>query len=201
MRKFKKLSRGGIIGLMRFSVLRAFLTALTAVCAVVSAQDSDGPRYTPGGSLLLPADYREWVFLSSGLGMTYGPLVTASSPEHPSFDNVFVNRAAYQAFLKSGRWPEKTMFVLEVRSSQSKGSINNGGHFQADVVGIEAEVKDGGKWTFFGFDRGGSEAKAFPRTERCYTCHARNGAVDNTFVQFYPTLLPVAKEKGTFAAR
>jgi Cu/Ag efflux protein CusF len=29
-------------------------------------------------------------------------------------------------------------------------------------------------------------------------CHGKNGAVDNTFVQFYPTLIPVALEKGTF---
>jgi len=28
--------------------------------------------------------------------------------------------------------------------------------------------------------------------------HAKNGAVDETFVQFYPTLIPVAKAKGTF---
>ena len=31
----------------------------------------------------------------------------------------------------------------------------------------------------------------------CYSCHPANGAVDNTFVQFYPTLLAIAKEKGT----
>ncbi|MES1261005.1 MAG: cytochrome P460 family protein [Acidobacteriota bacterium] len=173
----------------------------TTVCPAVSAQAADSPRYTSAGSLLFPANYREWVFLSSGLGMTYGPLASASSAEHPSFDNVFVHRAAYQAFLKTGAWPEKTMFVLEVRSSQSKGSINQGGHFQSDIAGIEVEVKDGGKWTFFGFGQGVAEAKPFARTESCYACHAQNGAVDNTFVQFYPTLLPVAKEKKTFIAR
>ena len=31
------------------------------------------PRYTADGQLILPSDYREWVFLSSGLGMTYNP--------------------------------------------------------------------------------------------------------------------------------
>ena len=31
----------------------------------------------------------------------------------------------------------------------------------------------------------------------CYSCHAEHGAVDTTFVQFYPTLLPVASAKGT----
>jgi len=39
--------------------------------------------------------------------------------------------------------------------------------------------------------------QALPPTERCYACHAENAAVDNTFVQFYPTLFEVAKKAGT----
>ena len=181
---------------MRFA---AVLLTLVFSAAAFSAEDTDGPRYTASGSLMMPANYREWIFLSSGLGMTYGP--NAPAPDAPQrFDNVFVNRTAYQSFQKTGIWPDKTVFVLEIRASQSKGSINQAGHFQTGVAAIEAEVKDGGKWTFFGFGAGDSakEAKPFPRTERCYTCHAQTGAVDNTFGQFYPTLLPVAKAKGTF---
>ncbi|HYU45886.1 MAG TPA: cytochrome P460, partial [Terriglobales bacterium] len=30
-------------------------------------------------------------------------------------------------------------------------------------------------------------------------CHEQHGAVDTTFVQFYPTLLEIAKKKGTLA--
>ena len=143
-----------------------------------------------------PADYREWVFLSSGLGMTYGPLATP--PSDPAFDNVFVKPAAYKAFVQSGKWPDGTMFVLEVRGSTSQGSINKGGHFQTEaVVGVEAEIKSAGKWTFYGFGTEQKPGKVFPATASCYACHATNGAVDNTFVQFYPTLLPIAKAKGT----
>jgi hypothetical protein len=39
-----------------------------------------------------------------------------------------------------------------------------------------------------------------PTTADCYSCHAAHGAVDTTFVQFYPTLLPIAKSKGTLSA-
>ncbi len=162
-----------------------------------AAEEPADPRYTPSGGLILPADYREWIFLSSGLGMVYGPLAEAAPAADPGFDNVFVAPAAYQAFRKTGVWPERTVLVLEVRRSQSEGSINRGGHFQAAVRGIEAEVKDHGQWTFFSFGSGNTEGKPFARTASCYTCHAQNGAVDNTFVQFYPTLLPVAREKGT----
>ena len=34
----------------------------------------------------------------------------------------------------------------------------------------------------------------------CYSCHTEHGAVDTTFVQFYPTLLPIAEHKGTLSA-
>jgi Cytochrome P460 len=178
--------------------LTIYLVLLITVYLMHALGEGAGdPRYTASGSLILPLDYREWIFLSSGLGMVYGPATEQTHTENPNFDNVFVSRPAYHAFLKTGHWPDKTMFILEVRSSQSKGSINNGGHFQTGVAAIEGEVKAGGEWTFFAFGRNGTEGKALARTASCYSCHSQNGAVDNTFVQFYPTLLPVATEKGT----
>ena len=164
--------------------------------AVAEDRAAPAPRLTDDGRLVKPADYREWVWLSSGLGMTYGPAAPAPG-QNPSFDNVFVNPHSYRAFIESGRWPEGTIFVLEIRSSVSKGSINRDGHYQAGLRAIEAEVKKDGKWTFYGFEGENESAKAIPRTASCYGCHATNGAVDNTFVQFYPTLLEVARAKGT----
>ncbi len=167
-----------------------------ATVAVMLAQQSSE-------EIPIPTDYREWIFLSSGLGMTYGPIADSNGSRAPMFDNVFVAPAAYRAFVATGKWPEKTMFVLEARSSISKGSINNGGHYQSDRMAFEIEVKDtarfpGNGWAFFSTE--GKTAKMFPRSASCYTCHASNGAVDNTFVQFYPTLLPIAKAKGTLTA-
>jgi hypothetical protein len=159
----------------------------------------DTPRFTADGKLTFPQDYREWIFLSAGLGMTYGPAAEGQD-EHPSFDNVFVNRPAYNSFLQSGQWPDRTIFVLEVRSSRQKGSINNGGHFQGDLAAVESEVKDQGKWKFFGFETSQAPVAAIPASASCYSCHAQHGAVDNTFVQFYPTLFKIAKQKGTLKA-
>jgi len=95
-----------------------------------------------------------------------------------------------------------TVFILEIRASASEGSINKAGHFQSDVTGIEVEVKDTArfpnKWAFFGFGTNAQTARPTPDNAGCQACHSQNGAVDNTFVQFYPTLIPVAKAKGTF---
>jgi len=94
------------------------------------------------------------------------------------------------------------MFVLELRGSATEGSINRGGRFQQQLMGIEVEVKDStrfpGKWGFYEFGRSAASAKPLDASASCYSCHAQNGAVDNTFVQFYPTLADIARQKGTF---
>jgi Cytochrome P460 len=164
--------------------------------------------YAADGQVRFPTDYRQWVFLSSGVGMTYGPIGAANRTGPPMFDNVFVNPKSYREFLKTGHWPDKTMFVLEVRTSESHASINKDGHFQTDIMGIETEVKDRsaktGEWTFYGFgdvkNAATAVAKPIGREASCYTCHGKNTAVENTFVQFYPVLYDVAQKKGTLNA-
>ena len=170
---------------------------MACAACLPAAAPTDGPAYTPAGDLKLPSDYREWNFVSAGLGMSYGPSGATDANHNPRFTNVFVNRTAYRSFLDSGAWPDKTMFLLDIRSSAGNGSINKGGNYQTDLVAIEAEVKENGQWKFYDFGPKNTTAKALPQSERCYECHSKNGAVDNTFVQFYPILLKVAKEKGT----
>jgi hypothetical protein len=186
------------------------LIVLSVLClssqAAAQRAQPDEPRFTSDGQLMRPDNYREWIYLSSGLGMTYSPTgnaANATNAPHERFDNVFVTPQAYKAFLETGTWPDKTMFVLEVRSSASNGSINKGGHYQEGIVGMEVHLKDVGrfpatKWAFFGFGTSAQSVKALPADSNCQTCHSMNGAVDQTFVQFYPTLIPVAKAKGTF---
>ena len=165
-------------------------------------QGTDQPRFSGDNELARPENYREWIYLSSGIGMSYSATANAGGNPNPPFDNVFVTPSAYRSFLQTGTWPEKTMFVLELRGSASEGSINRGGRFQQQLLGIEVEVKDSsrfpGKWAFYEFGRSAASAKPLPTTAGCYSCHAQNGAVDNTFVQFYPTLADIARQKGTF---
>lgn len=163
---------------------------------------TDAPAYTKDGQLIFPAKYREWIYLTSGIDMSYS--VKAGAAAHSMFDNVFVNPAAYRSFLQTGTWPDKTVLVLEVRGAESKGSINQRGHYQGtDRMGMEVHVRDAarfpGKWAFFDFENTVS-GKLIARPATCYTCHEQHGTVDTTFVQFYPTLLEIAKKKGTYRA-
>jgi hypothetical protein len=177
------------------------LLATLLVPLAVPVQEKADPQYTSDGQLQLPEHYREWVYLTSGFDMSYA--ASMDMADHHMFDNVFVNPASYQSFQKTGTWPDKTELVLEVRKAQGKGSINQKGNYQASLMAIEVHVKDEkrfpGKWAFFGFGDG-KTAKMIPTTTDCYSCHADHAAVDTTFVQFYPTLLPIAASKGTFSA-
>jgi hypothetical protein len=165
-----------------------------------SAAAVEAPAYAPNGDMLPPTNYREWIYLSSGIDMSYFP----KPADMPTFDNVFVNPAAYRSFVATGTWPDKTVMVLESRGAESKGSINQSGHYQGtDLMGVEVHVKDvarfPGGWAFFDFSSPTSNGKIFPPTAACYSCHQQHAAVDTTFVQFYPTLLPVARDKKTLS--
>ncbi len=164
--------------------------------------DGAGPEFNGAGELLRPSDYREWIYLTSGLGMTYGS-PEAAAKNSPSFDNVFVNPASYKAFMQTGKWPDKTMFILEIRSAETEVSINRAGRTQGAIIAVEAAVKDEArypeKWAYFGFGDKAS-AKPFPKTASCFSCHTKNGGVENTFTQFYPTAMQVARAKGTVNA-
>src|SRR5438270_6058498 len=160
----------------------------------VSAATPNQPVYTADGKLMLPTNYREWVFLTSGLGMNYS--TGTGGPQ--LFTNVYVTTEAYREFKNSGKWPDKSMYVVEIYSPATHGSINKGGHYQNSYMGLDIEVKDSSRpqeWGYYNFNPGENTAAAFPASNNCLKCHSDNGAVDHTFVQFYPTLLDFAVEK------
>src|SRR5262245_59191836 len=113
------------------------------------APSPNAPRYTADKKLLRPTNYREWIYLSSGLGMNYGP--TAGMQV---FTNVFVPPEAYREFMATGKWPDKTIFALEIFSPATHGSINKSGHYQDTLMSLEAEVKDSTTpevWRYYNF--------------------------------------------------
>jgi hypothetical protein len=171
----------GLLGFLLFTPILA-----------VQAQDS---------TMAVPGNYREWVFLTSSLDLNY---TTAAAPSHHMLDNVFVNPEAFKVFLQTGTWPDKTVLIKENRMAESAGTLSKAGQFQADVMNLEIHIKDEarfpGKWAFFVSSDGKADGKLMPQSANCYSCHQEHGASDTTFVQFYPTLLGIAKDKGTLSA-
>ena len=187
-------------GLMSMAGTVFFFVALLFRSVIPPPQPAPAnvPAYDADGKLIAPRNYREWIFLSSGLDMSYS--MREKAPDHSMFDNVFVNPEAYKVFQETGKWPDKTIFLLEVRGAESAGSINKAGHFQGtNIMGAEVHLKDQsrGGWAFYDLD--GGRGTLIPKTADCYSCHEQHGAVDTTFVQFYPTLIGIAKAKGTLS--
>jgi hypothetical protein len=165
--------------------------ALLLASSSIAAQELD-----------FPTGYREWIHLTTGMDMSYNP--TLMSMGHHMFDNVYVEPSAYHAFLETGTWPDKTRLVLEGREGRTEGSINKAGMYQSGKpMAVEVHMKDAklpGGWGFFAYGGDTDPAPLLPQDTECYACHRKDAAVDTTFVQFYPTLLPIAKSKGTLSA-
>lgn len=189
---------------MRKALLLLSLAVLIAALVLISkrnvvrAATPSVPQFTSDGKLVRPVDFRRWVFLSSGFGMSY-----SQQPDGmQAFTNVFVNPASYDYYQANGKWPDKTIFVLEEYGSTSHGSINKHGSYQTELMGLDVEVKDEArfpdKWAYFNFQ---GEAKAVgaiaPAKNDCWKCHDQNAAVEHSFVQFYPELLKIARTKNT----
>ncbi len=198
------LAAAAAIAVLSMSGLRAAAPDTSAPPPVAAPADApSAPLVYDGDKLRAPPDYREWIYATTGLDMSYSRI---NLPGHHMFDNVFVNPAAWQAFKRTGTWPDRTVMVLESRGANTKGSINKRGYFQdADLMGVEVHVKDiarfgGDGWAFFTFEDTDKPAAMLPRDNDCYSCHKAHGAVDSTFVQFYPTMLSHAKARGTLSA-
>jgi hypothetical protein len=170
---------------------KGLLALLVLAAGAALAQETE--------KMAVPADYGQWVFLTASMDLNY---TTAAAPGHHMLDNVFVNPEAYAAFVKTGAWPNKTILIKENRMAQSAGTLSKAGYFQADVMNLEIHIKDEarpGKWAFFVSSDGKAAGALMPQSANCYSCHQDHAAVDTTFVQFYPTLMPIAKAKGVLS--
>ena len=184
-------------------IATATLALITALVLAAQQPDTaeapslDGmtvPTYTADGDLILPEDYRTWIFVGASLGLSYSE--GAAEREGPgAFTNVYIQPEAYRYFMETGEFPEGTMLPMDIYRPGSRESINQAGYFEKDFLGMEVAVKDSKRyeegWAYLSFrDRSGGlreSASAFPK-DRCYDCHAEHAATDNVFTQFYPVL-------------
>ncbi len=194
------LAVGAAVLLTSQASVKAIVGATTIGRAGMVPEHDAKPRYTDTGELILPADYRDWIFLTSGVNMNYSDAPLNMGPK--MVDNVFVAPASWKMFKATGRWPDGTIFVKEGRVGSSKGSINKSGIFQTERrFDLEIHVRDSkrfkGGWGFF-VNVADQPARVLPASASCYACHEKNGALDTTFTQFYPTAKPIAEKAGTF---
>lgn len=158
--------------------------------ATAPAGAASAPAYDASGALLRPKGYRRWVFVGASLGLSYSEGGHEDGPG--DFHHVYLRPESYEAFRRTGRFPDQTVLVLELHRAAQKVSPSRHGLFEGQRIALEAAVKDAGRfpegWAYFSFgDGSAAAAKPFPRGD-CFDCHRRHAASDNVFVQFYPVL-------------
>ncbi len=186
---------------MRSFVARIATVLLALVMGPVSASDNPVAVFAEKDSLLRPEGYREWIFIGSSLGLRYDENDEKQRPEELEYKNIYINPVAYREYVKTGRFPQGTMLVLEIATAETKKEPGLRGSYQKEFVGLLAAVKDRERfkeeWAYFRFtDKDGKlldKARPFPKAT-CYDCHRQKAAVDNVFTQFYPVLRATNKK-------
>lgn len=190
------------------------LLALTGFGWMASAISDDAPKesphkpqYSSDGELLVPKDYRSWIYVGTNLSTVYkkdlpGGAVSREIEETQpgSFHQIYINPEAYRTYLETQKFPESTMLIMEVYSAGTKDpkGFLSAGKFEEKRVGFEMAVKDsrrpggGVPWAYYDFKldaklRPSGTAKAKP-DGKCYDCHLKHAGDDNVWVQFYPVL-------------
>src|SRR5262249_42694489 len=89
-------------------------TAALAVGGVIDGKDETAalksmvrPKYTPDNLLVLPDDYRNWIFIGASIGLSYSEETKGDGPG--LFHHTYTQPEAYQHYRRTGKFPEKTM--------------------------------------------------------------------------------------------
>ena len=159
------------------------------------------PEYLPDGSLVLPKNWRSWVFVGAPLTPNALNNGMASFPE---FHNVYIEPGSYAIYKKTGVFPEGTILFKELQltlppfefpdgsRTEPSGRGYFGGKFNGADVGVKDTKRyaDTGGWGYYNFNHHepkAASAKLRPK-EECASCHMANAKKDDVWTQFYPLL-------------
>ena len=76
------------------------------------ARERQLPQYTASGDLMLPKNWREWVFVGDPLTPN---ALNSGKANFPEFHNVYIEPGSYAIYKKTGVFPEGTMFFKELQ--------------------------------------------------------------------------------------
>ena len=201
-----------------FLALTASIAAGVIVTAVFAQSQSNQtrprylPEYTASGELILPKNWREWVFVGSPLtpialngGKACPEGTTSSEPctGFPEYHNVYIEPGSYEIYKQTNEFPQGTIIFKELQLTLpgenpdgSRTEPSGRGYFPGPFNGADVTVKDSTRfaatngWGYFNFyhhEPKAASAKAAPR-EECAYCHIASAKKDDVWTQFYPLL-------------
>ena len=195
---------------VRFPVLTASVVGALMVTAVLTQWLSNSsaqttrrqlPEYTADGDLVLPKNWREWVYVGSPLTPN---ALNGGMAGFPEYHNVYIEPGSYEIYKRTNEFPEGTIFFKELQLTLPKQNDDGSrvepsgrGFFPGPFNGADVTVKDTkryadtGGWGYYNFNHHEPKAptaKVRSRAE-CAFCHIELGAKkDEVWTQFYPLL-------------
>jgi hypothetical protein len=197
------MDRSAKLFLWLLLLLVALLTA-GSPASVARIAPVDEPRYDEKGQLKRPEKHETWVFVGASIGLRYRP-AGKDAPGNEGrrkearpaeFHNVYIRPESYAEYVKTGKFPDRTVLVMDVYEAKEKDEkgVVSGGLFPGKQLRIEVAVKDSKRpdgsrtpWAYYAFPPKKESARAFADRD-CYDCHRKHADRDNVWVQFYPVL-------------
>jgi hypothetical protein len=158
------------------------------------------PEYDAKGDLLLPKNWRHWVFV--GAPLTPNAL-NGGKANFPELHNVYIEPGAHAIYKKTGKFPEGTIFFKELQLLQkaefpdgSSTAPSGRGYFGGAYNGADVTVKDSKRyketagWGYYNFHHYEPKAKTAsvrPRSQ-CSYCHEASAKKDSVWTQYYRDL-------------
>ena len=160
------------------------------------------PEYTKEGDLILPKNWRSWVYVGSPLTPDG---LNDSKEDFPEYHNVYIEPGSYEIYKKTGEFPDGTILFKELQRVLGPKEFPDGsltqpsgrGYFPGAFNGADVTVKDskryaqtGSTWGYYNFNHHEPKAptaKLRPKNE-CSFCHQASAKKDEVWTQFYRLL-------------
>lgn len=198
---------------MRVKIILALTASMTSVViattVLAQSQSNSGapsqarqlPEYTLSGELVLPKNWREWVYVGSPLTPN---ALNNGHAGFPEYHNVYIEPGSYEIFKRTNAFPEGTILFKELQltlppaenADGSRTEPSGRGYFPGAFNGADVTVKDTKRfaetdgWGYFNFNHHEPKAptaKARPKDE-CAYCHIASAKKDDVWTQFYRLL-------------
>jgi hypothetical protein len=169
------------------------------------------PEYTASGDLILPKNWREWVFVGdpftpiafNGGKKCHEPVTPADQPctGFPEYHNVYIEPGSYHIYQITNQFPDQTIIFKELQLTLpaqnpdgSRMEASGRGYFPGAFNGADVTVKDtrrfanSGGWGYFNFNHHEPKAQTSKVTDCGYSCHLSGAKKDEVWTQFYQLL-------------
>ena len=190
------------VSILAFSVIATMVFADRQGTNTATATKRYLPEYTKEGDLVLPKNWRSWIYLGSPITPDG---LNDSKEGFPEYHNVYIEPGSYEIYKKTGEFPDGTIMFKELQRVLKPPQFPDGslmepsgrGYFPGEFNGADVTVKDskryaqsGGSWGYYNFNHHEPKAptaKLKMRTE-CAFCHQASAKKDEVWTQFYRLL-------------